>query len=135
VTNHIEPSSQVLPKGAAFKSEGGRFGYRVVGPICRLYDREELPWPSCSLQWHGKQPSWNRIGPRLVPDMAAARCPSYQVEGVDAYGNTWQMPMTLYSEKLTKAMKHWWITKKPQAASYPEAPGTAFQISSEDFLA
>jgi len=118
----IEPSLQIIPGGSAFKSHGGRFGYRVIGPVCRLYDRNELPWPSCSLSWRGKQPSWNRVGKRLIPDMAAARCPSYQVEGVDAYGNTWTQSMTLYEEKLVSDLKHWWITRKPQSQGYPELP-------------
>lgn len=126
---NVEPSSQLLPTGSAFKSHGGRFGYRVLGPICRLYDREELPWPSCSLVWRGKQPSWNRVGRRLVPDLAAARCPSYQVEGVDAYGATWEGPITLYDEKLCPDLSQWWITKKPTAASYPQLPLTALSES------
>ena len=75
----------------------------------------------------------DRIGPRFIPDMAAARCPSYQVEGADAYGNTWEMPMTLYAEKLTQRWA-WWITKNSQAAAYPVAPDTAFQINPESFL-
>lgn len=125
MTSSFEPSSQIIPQGSAFKSHGGRFGYRVIGPVCRLYDREELPWPSCSLTWKGKQPSWNRIGTRFIPDMAAARCPSYQVEGVDAYGNTWTQSITLYEEKLTKDLKHWWITRKPQASDFPELPSHA----------
>ena len=132
MTIHVEPSSQILPSGSAFKSLGGRFGYRVAGPICRIYDREELPYPSCSLQWRGKQPSWNRVGKRFVPDIAAACCPSYQVEGVDAYGNVWKAPVTLYSEKLTPAMRQWWITRKPEAAPYPVAPNTAQQITLAD---
>ncbi len=122
----VEPSSQVLPHGAMFKSPGGSFGYRVQGPCCRLYDREQLPWPSCSTQWRGKQPSWNRIGKRLIPDMAAARCPSYAVHGVDAFGNTWDDVITLYDEKLVNDLRRWWVTRKPVAASFPEL--------SEDFL-
>jgi hypothetical protein len=97
----------------------------VIGPVCRLYDREELPWPSCNLNWKGKQPSWNRIGKRFIPDMAAARCPSYQVEGVDAYGNTWTQSITLYEEKLTNDLRRWWITRKPQASDFPELPSHA----------
>ena len=128
----IEPSSQIIPEGSCFKSHGGRFGYRVIGPVCRLYDREELPWPSCSLQWRGKQPSWNRVGKRFIADIAAARCPSYQVEGVDAYGNTWEETLTLYSEKLTPDLKQWWITKKPTAHSFPDLPQNALSGISHD---
>lgn len=132
MTSSFEPSSQIIPQGSAFKSHGGRFGYRVIGPVCRLYDREELPWPSCSLTWKGKQPSWNRIGTRLIPDMAAARCPSYQVEGVDAYGNVWVQPVTLYDEKLTKDLRQWWITRKPQAHAFPELPPSATSLTEND---
>ena len=132
MTSSFEPSSQIIPHGSAFKSHGGRFGYQVIGAVCRLYDRNELPWPSCSLQWRGRQPSWNRVGPRFVADMAAARCPSYAVEGVDAYGNTWQDVITLYDEKLTPELKHFWITRKPQSHDYPELPSTAFSETSHD---
>ena len=120
----------MIPGGCAFKSHGGRFGYRVIGPVCRLYDRDELPWPSCSLVWRGKQPSWNRVGKRFIPDIAAARCPSYQVEGVDAYGNSWTQPITLYEEKLTEELRQWWITRKPVALSYPTLPLHALSGSS-----
>ena len=132
MASSFEASSQIIPQGSAFKSHGGRFGYRVIGPVCRLYDREELPWPSCNLTWRGKQPSWNRIGKRFIPDMAAARCPSYAVEGVDAYGNTWQDVITLYDEKLTPALKHFWITKKPRAQDFPELPANSFSGTSHD---
>lgn len=126
----VEPSSQILHHGAMFKSHGGRFGYEVIGPCCKIYDREELPWPSCSLQWKGKQPSWNRVGKRFVPDLAAARCPSYQVRGVDAYGVTWTQTLTLYDEKLTPELRQWWITKKPVAAPFPGTPQTALTLLS-----
>jgi len=84
-----------------------------------LYDREELPWPSCSTVWRGKQPSWNRVGRRFVPDLAAARCPSYAVTGTDGTGHHWQQVFTIYWEKLSPNLKQWWITKKPVMASYP----------------
>lgn len=119
----IEPSSQLIPAGARFQSPGGRFAYRVEGPICRLYDRAELPWPSCSLVWRGKQPSWNRQGVRFVADLACGRSPSYRVTGADCQGNTWQEDRTLYDEPLTKELRQWWITKKPQAKAWPELPG------------
>jgi|TARA_B100000035_G_scaffold307305_1_gene310380 hypothetical protein len=58
--------------------------------------------------------------------MAAARCPSYAVHGVDAFGNTWDDVITLYDEKLVNDLRRWWVTRKPVAASFPEL--------SEDFL-
>ena len=132
MTSSFEPSSQIIPHGSVFKSHGGRFGYRVIGPCCRLFDRNELPWPCCRLAWKGKEPAWNRIGKRFIPDMAAARCPSYQVEGVDAYGNTWTQSLTLYEEKLTVDLKQWWITRKPQASGDPILPANAFSGTSHD---
>lgn len=130
MTSSFEPSSQIIPRGSAFKSHGGRFGYQVIGPVCRLYDREELPWPSCSLAWRGKQPSWNRVGARFIADLAAARCPSYAVKGVDAYGNTWDDVVTLYDEKLAPDLKQWWITRKPQSHAFPELPLSAISEAS-----
>lgn len=96
------------------RSYGGSFVYEVLGPVCRLYDREELPWPSCSLQWKGKQPSWNRHGARFVPDMATSRCPSYAVRGYDHYGNQWEQVISLYDAKLSKSERSWWVWKGPQ---------------------
>ena len=114
--------SHPLAPGKWVKSPGQGFAYRVIGPCCRLYDREELPWLSCSLQWKGKQPSWNRVGPRFVPDMAASRCPSYSVYAVDQWGNEWHQVLTIYYQRLTAKEKHWWITKKPTAKAYPPLP-------------
>ena len=123
---NIEPSEQLIPSGSCFHSPGGRFTYQVQGPACRLYDREELPWPSCSLQWRGKQPSWNRVGKRFVPDMAATRCPSYSVHGCDAAGTRWEDVITLYWEKMEPGLRQWWVTQKPQSQDYP--------VLSETFL-
>jgi len=59
--------------------EGSHFLYQIIGPVCRLYDREELPWPCCSLSWMGKSPSWNRQGVRFTRDLGAKNAPSYTV--------------------------------------------------------
>ena len=126
----VEPSSQLLPSGSTFQSAGGRFSYTVVGPVCRLYDREELPWPICQLSWRGKAPSWNRQGKRFVADLAAQRCPSYAVIGRDSQGNEWHDVITIYWEKLTPELRHWWNTKKPEAKAFPELPQTALTFSS-----
>lgn len=109
-----------LEHGDWFRSPGAGFAYRVLGPVCRLYDREELPWPCCSLQWHGRQPSWNRVGARFVPDLAASRCPSYAVEAMDQWGNCWIQVATTYYQRLTKEEAYWWITKKPENKPFPE---------------
>jgi hypothetical protein len=105
--------------GKYIRSPGGSFVYYITGPCCQLYDREELPWPSCNLQWKGKQPSWNRIGKRFVPDIAASRCPSYSVLARDLHGNQWEQVFTLYYERLTPFERAWWYSKVPAGKSYP----------------
>lgn len=76
--------------------------------MCILYDREELPWPSCSLAWKGKQPSWNRQGRRFVPDLAASRCESYSVTATDMWGAEWSQVLTMYDKRLSRQEKDWW---------------------------
>ena len=122
---NVEAGSVLVPAGASFCSPGGHYRYEVLGPICRLYDREQLPWPCCSLQWHGKQPCWNRHGARYVADMAAARFPSYRVRGSDSSGNSWVEDRSIYGEQLAPALRQWWITRKPVAAFWPDLPQAA----------
>ena len=113
----------MLENGQTFRSPGGGFVYEVIGPVCRLYDREELPWPSCSLAWKGKQPSWNRIGRRFVGDISTLRCPSYNVIGRDRYGATWEAVVTDYPYRLDNDERRWWNSKIPPAGHpYPERP-------------
>jgi len=114
-----------LISGKLIRSHGGSFVYQIIAPVCRLYDREDLPWPSCSVTWKGKQPSWNRIGARLVPDMAAMRCPSYVVEGRDLHGNCWNEVVIFYWERLDASTKNWWYYKGPKNKPYPAAPWQA----------
>ena len=102
------------------RSHGGCFSYKILGPCCRLFDRNELPWPSCSTAWRGKQPSWNRVGKRFVPDIAASRCPSYYVEGVDIQGFKWKQVLTFYDQKLFPEVRDWWYSKVPKHKPYPE---------------
>lgn len=102
--------------GDLILSPGLSFDYVVIGPVCRLYDREELPYPSCSLSWRGKQPSWNRVGKRFVPDMACTRSPSYSVKLVYydvLIKNECYKILTLYPQKLDTETKQWWYTKAP----------------------
>ena len=35
--------------GSIQSSYGGQYSYKVIGPCCRLYDREELPGPAQGL--------------------------------------------------------------------------------------
>ena len=111
-----------LDTGKFIRSHGGSLIYVIIAPVCRLYDREELPWPSCSLAWKGKQPSWNRVGARFVPDMAAARCPSYVVEGRDLHGNCWIDVLTFYWDRLDGKTKEWWYYKGPKSKPFPLGP-------------
>ena len=110
----------MLNHGDQIRSPGGNFFYLIQGPICRLYDREELPWPSCSLAWKGKQPSWNRVGRRFVPDMGAMRFPSYAVIGNYRYTDNWSNVLTLYGNRLSKAEAKWWYSPRNQRNDYPE---------------
>ncbi|MEO0519244.1 MAG: hypothetical protein AAF171_18290 [Cyanobacteria bacterium P01_A01_bin.116] len=100
------------PTGHIFQSPGAHLTYRVVGPCCRLYDREQLPWPSCRIQWHSKEPSWRRIGRRFITDMATRKHPSYCVEIVGQSYRSDPVVMTLYTETLSAERKDWWHTKR-----------------------
>jgi len=83
----------------------------IIGPVSRLFDREELPWPSSSLVWRGKQPSWRRIGRRLVADLSSRRSPSYSVRCWNAQGDEWYEVVTFSPVKLSQEQKNWWTGK------------------------
>ncbi|MGK7913447.1 MAG: hypothetical protein AB4050_18500 [Synechococcus sp.] len=101
--------SELLKDGDVFASPGGQFIYRVVGgPVCLLYDREQLPWPSCSLDWRGKQPSWRRIGKRLIPDIAGKHSACYVVELLNHKGVA--EPKVLSWVQLVPELKRWWYS-------------------------
>ena len=113
----------MLDPGTTFSSPGGSFFYQVQGPVCRLYDREELPWPCCRLSWRGKEPSWNRVGRRFVGDIAVKRYPSYAVKGIDRHGVTWEDVYTDPTYKLPAAVRKWWYANLPPAGkNYPDYP-------------
>ena len=86
-------------------SEGGLYSFRVIGPCCRLFDREELPWPCSRLVWRSKEPSWRRIGSRFVADMAARRPGSKSTKTV----------LTLFSNRFTPQMQEWWYSRHPSS--------------------
>lgn len=114
----------MLDPGTVFRSPGGSFSYVVQGPVCRLYDREELPWPCCRLSWRGKEPSWNRVGRRLVGDIAVQRFPSYAVLGYDRTGQVWESVVTDYTFILSPLKRRWWYSRIPAAGNpYPDYPG------------
>ncbi len=108
----IEDSTcSIKDHGSVHPSVGGNFSYRVVGPCCRLFDREELPWPCSRLAWKSKEPSWRRIGSRFVPDIAARRCPSYSVEILQPGSKPISTTLTFFSERFTPLMQEWWYSK------------------------
>lgn len=104
------PGDHPWPTGYIFQSPGSQFSYRVIGPCCRLFDREQLPWPCCRLQWRGKEPSWRRIGRRLIADLSAKRYPSYCVELL-GYQGTAPFIITLYTQRLSPQQQQWWYAK------------------------
>jgi len=116
--SEVSPTDKVkdlLDHGSIHTSIGGQFSYRILGPCCRLYDREELPWPCCRLAWKGREPSWKRVGKRLVPDIAAQRCPSYSVEIIQPGVKSTKTILTSYSEKLDSNLEEWWYSKRPRS--------------------
>ncbi len=106
-----DPSHHPLPTGFIFTSPGRHFTYRVIGPCCQLFDREELPWPCCRIQWHSKEPSWRRIGRRFVADIAAKRCPSYAVEILNQEYSQEPFVLTLYWLRFPSDIRDWWYSK------------------------
>ena len=113
--SEVLPTDKVqdlLDHGSIHTSIGGQFSYRVLGPCCRLYDREDLPWPCCRLAWKGREPSWKRVGKRFVPDIAAQRCPSYSVEIIQPGVKSSKTILTSYSERLDSNLEEWWYSKR-----------------------
>ena len=128
----------VYTYGDIITSPGCHFQYRVIGPCCRLFDREQLPYPCCRLQWRGKEPSWRRIGRRFVLDIATRRSPTYSVEmlpqgsdrGLESPTGADPQILTLYWVKLAQPLNEWWYSDRvrhPQslAAEPPLAPGSS----------
>ncbi len=105
----------LLDHGAVKSSLGGYFSFKVIGPCCRLFDREELPWPCSRIAWKSKEPSWRRIGRRFVPDIASRRSPSYSVEIFQPGSKPSSTILTLFSGRLTPLMQEWWYSKHPRS--------------------
>jgi hypothetical protein len=128
--NQEPPEQVVLAHGSVRSSPGGQYSYRILGPCCRLFDREELPWPCCRLAWRSKEPSWRRIGRRFVADLAARRCPSYAVELLQPGARPTVTVITLFPHRLAPALQEWWYSKLPASleATNVEAPTAAGQF-------
>ena len=105
----------LLEHGSVHASPGGQYSFRVIGPCCRLFDREELPWPCCRLAWRSKEPSWRRVGRRFVPDLASRRCPSYSVELLQPGSSPTVTLLTLFSMRLTPELQEWWYSRLPKS--------------------
>ena len=106
-----------LRPGQVILSPGCHFTYRVIGPCCRLFDREQLPWPCCRLEWRGREPSWRRIGRRFVVDIATQHAPSYYVELVGQESSGQPFVKTFYWVKLPNSVQEWWYSKRQQRTS------------------
>ena len=52
--------------GKKIRSPGGSFVYEVQGPVCRLYDREELPCPAVPSNGAAS----NQVGAELVAGLS-----------------------------------------------------------------
>ncbi len=111
----VNKKDHLMEHGSVHPSEGGHFSYRVVGPCCRLFDREELPWPCSRLAWRSKEPSWRRIGRRFVPDIAARRCPSYSVDILQPGSKPINTILTFFSSRFQPPMQEWWYSKHPRS--------------------
>ena len=105
----------LLEHGSVHASPGGQYSFRVIGPCCRLFDREELPWPCCRLAWRSKEPSWRRVGSGFVPDLASRRCPSYSLELLHPGSRPTVTLLTLFSMRLTPELQEWWYSRLPKS--------------------
>jgi len=115
-------SSNFFEYGSIHSSLGGQYSYKIIGPCCRLYDREELPWPCCRIAWRSKEPYWIRVGARFVADIASRKCPSYSVEILEPGSKPVQTVITLFAEKFSNELQEWWYSKKPGSRE----PGNIF---------
>ena len=105
----------LMEHGSIHPSFGGQYSFRVVGPCCRLFDREELPWPCSRLAWRSKEPSWRRVGSRFVADLASRRCPSYSVELLYPGSRPIETVLTLFARRFTPSMQEWWYSRHPRS--------------------
>ncbi|NEQ97138.1 MAG: hypothetical protein F6K30_10495 [Cyanothece sp. SIO2G6] len=122
VPNQAIVDAELLDPGAILLSPGGHFTYRVIGACCRLFDRSELPWPCCRIQWRSKEPSWRRIGKRFVPDLATKSFASYAVEILDHDASPAPVIVTLYWMPLSPQVRSWWYRRYVPTRSEQRSP-------------
>ena len=108
-------AQELLACGSVHTSPGGQYSFRVIGPCCRLFDREELPCPCRRLARRSKEPSRGRVGRRVVPDLAARRCPSYAVELLQPGSRPTATVLTLFSQTFSRELQEWWYSRLPRS--------------------
>ncbi len=104
-----------------------------MGACCRLFDREELPYPCCRIEWRGKEPSWRRIGRRFVPDLASRQAPSYCVEILGQTRSEGEFVLTLHWVRLSPEERNWWYLR-PGSAELADAARSDIPPLSAGFL-
>lgn len=109
--------SPTLSPGDRFYSPGMTNEYEIIGAVCLLFDRDTLPYPCCSLEWKGKQPSWRRdkktgigIGKRFVNDFASKNCEVYAVKLLN-HNNIYQHYYTFTYWRMSDDFRKWWHGK------------------------
>ena len=112
-------SNSFKTEGSIFNSPGCSYTYQVLGPCCRLFDREQLPWPCCRLEWKGKEPFWNRQGKRFIPDIGCKGHPSYAAYPLGwPTSNPIPFVVTLFHVNLNASEKEWWVTPSSKLQHY-----------------
>jgi hypothetical protein len=113
-----------LKPGDRFKSPGCGNEFEVIGACCQLFDRENLPYPSCNIQWKGKQPSWRRVGKRFIPDISSKNQECYSVRLLD-YENFQNHRVWVFTYwRISEELKLWW--NSPKQYKNPTADWQAF---------
>jgi hypothetical protein len=109
MVSNCEPT---LKSGDRFKSPGCLYEYEVIGACCQLFDRESLPYPSCSLDWKGKQPSWRRIGRRFINEPSSANREIYYVRRINAQYEQLATTYWVFTYwQMSPELKKWWHKK------------------------
>ena len=105
----------LLEHGSVHASPGGQYSFRVIGPCCRLFDREELPWPCCRLAWRSKEPSWRRVGADLCQIWLPGVAPHIRLSCSSRALALHLRLLTLFSMRLTPELQEWWYSRLPKS--------------------